>query len=519
MSGRPADDVVSFLSDLGTYGQSTPVEVVQTHAAMVFLTGRDAYKIKRPVTYDYLDFSTLEKRRAMLRRELELNRPGAPELYLELVPVTRTEGGGLALGGGGEVAEWCLHMRRFPKGAELSEIAGRGGMTRAIAEEIGRVVAGYHDRAAIRQADGRALVAEVARELDGALAQMTDVLDSGSIERFRRRAAAATCANARLLSERGRAGHVRRGHGDLHLGNLALMDGRPVPFDALEFDERLGTLDVLYDLAFVLMDLLHRGLPAAANAVLGAYLFEADTPLHLDGLALMPLFLGLRAAIRAMVSVQAARLSPDAAAGKRAEARAYLDHALGYLAPPAPRLVAVGGLSGTGKTTLARRLAPAIGPAPGALHLRSDLDRKALFGVDPETRLAAAAYTPEAGERVYARLLEKADRVLAAGHAVVLDAVHLREPERREVADLARRHAVPFAGLWLQAEESTLVARVTARRGDASDADAAVVHKQLAAAGGAPEWTGIAAGGTAEATLERARTALQEAAPAGPSRP
>lgn len=509
------DEVVAFLSDRETHGAAAPVEVVRTHAAMIFLAGGDAYKIKRPVTYDYLDFSTLERRRAMLQRELELNRAGAPEMYLGLVPVTRGAGGQLALGGEGEAIEWCLHMRRFPNKAELSEMARRGDLTPDIAGKIGRSVADYHARAEIRREDGRALADEIAGQLEHAFAEMTEVLDPDKMRRFNALVSKAVAAKADLLTARGRGGHVRRGHGDLHLGNMVMLDGRPVPFDALEFDERLGTLDVLYDLAFVLMDLLHRGLPQAANAALGAYLERADDPDHLDGLALLPLFLGLRAGIRAMVSVQAARMADEGAKAKCDDARAYLDHALGFLAPPPPRLVAVGGLSGTGKTTLARRLAPGLGPAPGAIHLRSDVERKALFGVDALTPLPEAAYSAETGKRVYARLLVKAGRILSAGHAVVLDAVYMRAEERREVADLAARLGVRMTGLWLEADEDILVNRVTRRRSDASDADADVVRKQIADAGAVPDWVHVDAGGEPDATQQRAEERLRDGASSG----
>jgi aminoglycoside phosphotransferase family enzyme/predicted kinase len=451
----------------------------------------------------------------MLQREQELNAPAAPEIYLGLVPVTRADDGGLVLGGEGAPVEWCLHMRRFPAGAELSAVAARGKLTRDMAASIGRVVADLHARAEPRPQDGRALMADIAAQLETGLAGMTDVLGPGRVARFRDRVSDRIAAQGPLLTARGQAGHVRRGHGDLHLGNMVLLEGRPVPFDALEFDERLGTIDVLYDLAFVLMDLLHRGFPAAANAVLGAWLQRTDAPDHLDGLAALPLFLGLRAGIRAMVSVQAARLARDDAGDGIETAMRYLDAGLAHLAPPAPRLVAVGGLSGTGKTTLARWLAPEIGPAPGAVHLRSDVERKAIFGVDPQTPLPAEAYTDAAGQQVYARLRDRAGRILAAGHGVVLDAVFDSAEERDAVAALARRAGVPLTGLWLQAGEEVLVSRVSARTGDASDADAAVVHGQLARGGAAPEWISVEASGTPETTLHRARAALPRPRDAG----
>jgi len=399
-------------------------------------------------------------------------------------------------------------MRRFPAGAELVAVAGRDGISPALAEQIGCEIADYHARAEIRQADGRTLVTEIADELNEAFAGMTDVFGAGLVDRFQTRVRTAIEANAALLTDRARAGHVRRGHGDLHLGNMVVLDGRPVLFDALEFDERLGTLDVLYDLGFVIMDLLHRGLSEAANAVLGAYLYRARQTGHFNGLALLPLFLGLRAGIRAMVSVQAARLDDGPGEPEFEGARAYLDHALDYLLPPAPRLVAVGGYSGTGKTTLSRKLAPDIKPAPGAIHLRSDLVRKAMFGVDPLSRLPQSAYSEAAGKRVYARLLDQAGRILQAGHSVILDAVFADADERREVAELARRADVTFTGLWLQADQQTLVSRVSARRADASDADAAVVRKQIALGDAAENWVRIDARGDLRSVLTRASAAL-----------
>lgn len=498
------DDVKAFLSDPATHGTTAPVEVVRTHGALVFLSEDDAYKVKRPLTYDYLDFSTLDKRKAMLDRELELNRPAAPEIYLGLVPVTRTADGGLRLGGEGPVVEWCLHMRRFPKGAELSDMAARGTLTRAIAEDLGRVIAAFHARAEIRDADGAALVSTVADELETTLAGMTDVLPCDGVTELRSGVRDRIARQAELLRDRGHVGFIRRGHGDLHLGNLVLLEGCPVPFDALEFSERLGTLDVLYDLAFLLMDLTHRDLPEAANAVLASYLFHADTPDHLDGLALMPLFLALRAAIRAMVSVQAGRLSEEDRAARYAEARTYLAEARAHLSPPPPRLIAVGGLSGTGKTTLARRLAPHVGSTPGAIHLRSDLERKALFGVDPLTPLPRTAYAPEVSARVYASLLDKAGRILSAGQSVIVDAVFAREDERRRLVTLARRAGARLTGLWLTVDAETMIKRVETRQGDASDADAAVVRRQLERSEPAPDWAKVDASGTPEATLAQA---------------
>jgi len=501
------DEIAAFLSDPRTHG-GHPVEVMRTHAAMVFLAGDRAWKIKRPVVYDYLDFSRPETRRAMLQRELELNGPAAPQIYDRLVPITREADGRLALEGDGPAEEWVLKMRRFPAEAELSRVAARGGLTDALAADLGRAVAAYHDAAPQRAAEGPELIAEILDELGRVFAEMPQAIGRRHAVAFRTEAGAALDEVAGLLRARAAAGFVRRCHGDLHLRNLVLIDGRPVPFDALEFDERLGTMDVLYDLAFLLMDLRQAGLARAANGVLNRWLHHAGAAAHLDALAALPLFLSVRAAIRAMVAGQRAQGATAAEAQAAVtEARAYLAAARAYLAPPAGRAVAVGGLSGSGKSTLAAALAPDIGPAPGAVHLRSDLIRKAQAGVAETVPLPAESYTAEASARVYSELRSRAARVLAAGHGVVMDAVHLTAEDRAATAAVAREAGVGFDGLWLEAPAEVLLARVAGRRGDASDADAAVVRAQLARAEGGG-WLRLDASGAPEATEARARAAL-----------
>ena len=500
------DEIAAFLADPAAHG-GAEVTVIRTHAALVFLAGARALKIKRPVTYDYLDFSAPETRRAMLQRELDLNRPAAPQIYDRLIPVTREADGRLALDGTGPPEEWALLMHRFPAEAELSQIAAAGRLDTSLAAALGREIAAYHSNAPRRPEPGAPLIAEILDELARVFATLPHTLGRRHAAAFHAEATAALAQVETLLNTRAAAGWVRRCHGDLHLRNLVLIDARPVPFDALEFDERLGTMDVLYDLAFLLMDLRQAGLPGPANTVLNRWLHHMEDPTHLDALAALPLFLSVRAAIRAMVAGQRAEGAPASEATEAVtEARAYLAAARAYLSPPPPRLVAVGGLSGSGKSTLAAALAPHIGPAPGAVHLRSDLIRKAQAGVAETDRLPPASYTPAAAEAVYAALRDRAARALAAGHGVVMDAVYL-DPAARSAAEAIASDA-PFTGLWLEAPPETLLARVTARTADASDADAAVVKAQLARAESPPGWHRIDADGPPEAVLARALAAL-----------
>lgn len=498
-------EVIGFLADPATHGGAA-VEHVETHGAHVFLCGDVALKVKRAVRYDYMDFSTREKRRAMLARELELNRAAAPEIYRDLVAVTRESDGRLALGGAGTPVEWALRMRRFPAEAELSAVAACGALDDRLADELGRAVAVYHEKAERREADGSELIASILRELRDAFSGMGDMLDGASVRKFDTQALEQLDALTPLLKARTKAGEVRRVHGDLHLGNLVLIDGRPVPFDALEFDERLGTCDVLYDLAFLLMDIRHRGLRRAANVTMGAYLFAAKGAQD-GGMAALPLFMAVRAAIRSMVLVQTGRARGDAAK-TQAEARQYLEEALVMLAPQTPRLIVVGGRSGTGKTALARGIAPEVGGVCGAVHLRSDLERKAMAGVDVTTSLPPETYTKEASDKVYARLFERAEALLRAGASVVLDAAFLDVAERTAAEALATERGVRFDGIWLEASTELLVARVTARKGDASDADAAVVRKQSGFDVGPVDWHVVDTSGAKEATLGQACATL-----------
>ena len=301
-----------------------------------------------------------------------------------------------------------------------------------------------------------------------------------------------------------RAGLVRRCHGDLHLGNIVLIDGRLVLFDAIEFNDRIATGDIFYDLAFLLMDLIERGLLPAANIVLNRYLTDTQRIHDLDALAALPLFMSIRAAIRAKVT--AARLRQ---AGSQAELtqgpRDYAALAQEILVPGKPRLIAIGGLSGTGKSLLARALAPRLHPLPGAVVLRSDIERKALFAAGEAEKLPEAAYTTETTAKVYAVLAEKARRAVSAGHSVIVDAVFAKPSERSEIAGIA---PAAFEGLFLNASLDTRLARVATRSGDPSDADAIVARKQEDFDLGQINWTKVDASGTPEETLTRAEAAL-----------
>ena len=500
------DAVVTWLASPAAFGDAGPVEHVETHGAHVFLSGDMALKLKRAVRYDYMDLSTADLRRRMLERELELNRPAAPSIYRDVVPVTESAAG-LRLGGPGPVRDWVLRMRRFPAGDELEAVAERGALDGALADAIGRMVADYHARCPLREAAGARLIGDILDELERVLAGFAGAPGTDRVAAWHQAARAAWSRIAPLLDARARAGDVRRGHGDLHLRNLVLIEGRPVPFDALEFDEVLGTCDVLYDLAFLIMDLGHRKLEGAAVRVLSSYL-SAALGRQDAGLAALPLFLSVRAAIRAMVLLQTDAARRRAGASGE-EIAAYLHEAEAALVPSPTRLVAVGGFSGSGKTVLARALAAGIGARPGAVLLSTDAERKARARLRAAEPMPEAAYGAAARGGVYAALLARAAAILGAGHGVVLDGTFRDAAQRDAVADLGRQLGVPVTGLWLTAPAAVLEARVTARRGDSSDADAAVLRRQLASDPGPVEWPAIDTSGTPEAVASAARAILQ----------
>jgi aminoglycoside phosphotransferase family enzyme len=359
-----------------------------------------------------MDFSTLEKRRVASAREVEINKRLAPEIYIGVVPITRDKVGRLQIAGSGEIVEWAVRMRRFDQTALLSHIVEAGPISSDLAIALADVV--FESHRAATPVPGEAdteWVRHLVTLVSTTLTTLQDSFDAAEIQSFNERVAVEMRHATAGVKARAAAGFVRRCHGDLHLNNIVLWHGCPMLFDAIEFNEELATIDTLYDLAFLLMDLDRRGQRRVANTVLNRYLWRSGADLDLRGLEALPLFLGLRAAIRALVTAERVQQeSVEFAARDRRIAHDYFKSANTYLGPPAPRLVVVGGLSGTGKSTLARALAPELGPAPGAVHLRSDLERKRLYGVAETARLEPEAYTQPTSTAVYAVLYAKARR-------------------------------------------------------------------------------------------------------------
>jgi aminoglycoside phosphotransferase family enzyme/predicted kinase len=417
----------------------------------------------------------------MCRAELRLNRRTAPLLYEKVCAIRRGPDGALALVDeavadavdDGEVLDWVVVMRRFEPGSEFDRLAARGALDLDLVRRLAAIVARFHRGEPPVQGHGgaaglRAVVAENRREFE----RQAGVLPATEAETLDRACLDALAPLATLLDRRAAEGRVRRCHGDLHLGNLCLWEGRPVAFDALEFDEALASVDVGYELAFLLMDLDVKVSRDAANRVMNRVLGRSG---DVGLLGALPFWMAQRALVRA-------KLAP----ARGQDGRPYLAAAEAFLAPVAPRCIAIGGLQGTGKTWLARRLAPHLGVAPGALHLRSDEARKRRAGRAPEQTLPGSAYDESESRAVHAEIFAASRAALAAGHSVVLDAVFL-DPAMREAARDAAGDA-PFTGFWLEAPMDVLRARVAARRGDASDATVAVLERAARVAPGTIAW-------------------------------
>jgi len=502
------DRMADYLTSPAAHG-GAEVQRIDTHTAVVALAEDRAWKLRRPVDYGWLDYSTRARRRECSLAEIERNSATAPGLYLGL-------GGLMPRDSGWELVppeaplpaeiEPLVVMRRFRQQDLFDRMAAEGRLTDDLMRATGKAVADMHKVAPRRPGMGR-LPAFAGRETNE-LHQLEDILGAGPVARFSAAVQDRAAACNGLAASRG----ARRCHGDLHLRNIVLWQGRPAPFDCIEFSELFTNVDPLYDLAFLLMDLDHRGHSELAVAVFNAWAermaaepgSEADTAY--GGLKLLPFFKACRAGIRAKVGALALQgRDPAAHEAEIAEARAYLALGTRYLtdAPPA-RLIAVGGLSGSGKSTLAWALAARL----GAVVLRSDVIRKGLWGVDETERLPSSAYTAQQSAIVYGAMRERAAMALAGGATVILDAAHLTEAERDEAAAIAATAGVRFDGFWLDAPADLLKRRVNARGADASDATVSVVEKQTGYDLGTIRWHRLPADRTPDTIADMAIAAL-----------
>jgi len=475
--------IVAFLEKPGVLSPDTP-EVRLTHVSRLFFADACVFKQKRALKLPFLDFSDPAARRDAATREVLLNRRTAPDIYLGVRTVTRAADGTLALDGRGQAVDWLVEMRRFDDSRLADKLAAEGHLTLAHIRKLADQISIFHEAIETKpDMGGHTAMWTATRNAMSALAGANDRGLANLAEELGPPLLPLCDHNRQTLEERRTAGFVRMCHGDMHLGNICVMDGTPIPFDCIEFDDRIACVDVLYDLAFPVMDLLHFGLVPHANLLLNRYLAATR---DYSGLASMPLFLAARAFVRTMV---------EALSGNAKGALDYARLTDRLRQPMKPRLVAVGGLSGTGKSSVAQALAPQLSETAGAIVLRSDEIRKRLFGRLPEDPLPAEAYRPEVSRKVFDRMMEDALLTLEAGWPVILDTTFMAPGLRQRVEDLSRTAAVPFKGVWLDAPADTLRERVASRTGDASDAGVEILNRQLEADLGDIGWPRINAQG------------------------
>lgn len=478
-------EAIALLSDAVELGGAAPVETIETHISRIFLAGDRAFKMKRAVKLPYVDFSTAELRLAACRKEVELNGPTAPGLYLGVRRITREANGRPAFDGDGELIDAVVEMKRFEQSLLLDRIAEAGTLTPDLMTRTARMIACFHAQAAIMHSGGGAANLSGVLDINKDGFATSSVFDDKEVGTLDAAFRSALSRHTDTLNARELAGKVRRCHGDLHLRNICLLDGQPCLFDCIEFNDQIATVDVLYDLAFLLMDLWHRGFPDLANLVTNRYLDDTDNE---DGFALLPFLMAIRAAVRAHVTATQIAEGGDLSGSLQAEARAYFTLAADLLKEHPPRLIAIGGLSGSGKTTVAEALAARVGAPPGARIVESDRIRKALHGVPAETRLPDKAYRPEVSERVYREMAWRAGLILAEDRTVVADAVFDRAPDRARIEKAAIERRTPFLGVWLDVSPEVMWHRVDRRRGGPSDATVDILSRQLKRDAGIITW-------------------------------
>ena len=460
--------------------------LIETHISWVILTGDYAYKVKKPVNFGFLDFSELQQRKRFCEEELRLNRRLAPDIYLSVVSINAAPDG-YRINGSGEVVEYAVRMRQFAQDAQLDRMLEQGTLDASQLDAFAERIARFHSTIAIAGpevpfGDPAAVWQPVEENFRQIREHAPADIDSGLLDQLQAWSKQTFQSITAAISKRKQAGFVRECHGDLHLRNMAWIDGQAVAFDCIEFNPDLRWIDVISEIAFLVMDLHDRAQQRLANRFLNAYLAHTG---DYAGIALLRFYLVYRALVRA--KVDALRLSqPNVLAAEREDELqafyGYLQLANRFTQTHVPRILLTHGLSASGKSTVTQQLLECT----GAIRLRSDVERKRLVGMRATAPGAAAIdmglYAQDMSQRTYTRLLELATGIIDAGFPVIVDAAFLRREQREPFYRLAVEKKLPCFVLEIVARPQTLRARIVARTGDASDADLAVLEHQLVTA-------------------------------------
>jgi aminoglycoside phosphotransferase family enzyme/predicted kinase len=463
--------------------ESQRVRLIETHISWVLLVGRYAYKIKKALDLGFLNFTNLDARRFYCSEEIRLNRRLAPKSYLEVIPI----GGNFESPEFGlqPAIEYAVKMRRFASAKELDHLLALGKVKPLQMDQLAELLAAFHGKLSRANADSgfgtpEIIHAHVMENIEQLLLRLKEPVDLALTAKLKVTLEKAFVNCQKYFKARLETGFIRECHGDLHLGNIVLIGKNPVPFDSLEFDPALRWIDVIDEVAFLVMDLLHGQRSDLAYRFLNAFL---ELTGDFAGLFVFQFYLSHRAAVRAKVSAIRA-IQPDASHKIQAQAmnvcRTYLMLAGECLAERRPALIITHGLPGSGKSTFAQVASERF----RAIRLRSDVERKRIFGLNPldNSHLFAGIdiYSAEATRKTYTRLYELAHEILNAGFPIIVDAAFLKQDEREQFHALAKTLSVPFAIVSLKTNEATLINRIKARNetaNDASEADPAVLEK------------------------------------------
>ena len=455
-----------------------PIEVIQTHVSYVLLTGDYAYKVKKPVNFGFLDFSTLEKRQHFCQEELRLNQRSAANLYLEVLPITQS-GGTYQFSGTGEAVEYLVKMKQFPSGTLFSDLYDQGKLTGELLEELARVLAKFHQKTVTNdyiRSFGR--VEQVRQAIDENYDQTEKYIGGPQTQQqfdeTRNYTDRLFAEQAELFEQRMQQNKIRECHGDVHLRNIALWDGTILLFDCIEFNEPFRFVDFMFDIAYIIMDLDARNRPDLSNQFLNAYMEQTG---DWEGLQVLPLYLSRQSYVRAKVtSFLLDDPSVPEAVKQEATATAarYYNLAWEYTQPSQGKIILMSGLSGSGKSTVARQLARQW----GAIQLRSDAVRKHLGGIPLDARGGDELYTPEMTQKTYDRLLELGLTLAKQGYTVILDAKYDRQAQRQAVLAQAQAAGLPVQIFYCDAPIDILQERLQQRTGDISDATTEVLLSQ-----------------------------------------
>lgn len=459
------------------------IELIETHISWVILTGKFAYKIKKPVNFGFLDFSTLEKRRNCCEQELRLNRRLASAIYLDVVAIAGTEEKPV-ISTTEEGFEYAVKMLQFPQSAQLDHMLSSGDLKIEHMDAIARMVADFHQ--VIPVTDKQMIygnATEVYAPVEENFSQIKQHLNTSLYEKDLKVLQSWTVSEfsklESIFEQRKANGFIRECHGDMHLRNLVWLDDRPMAFDCIEFSPPLRWIDVMSEVAFFVMDLQDRKQDNLANRFLNSYL---EITGDYAGLVILPFYLCYRALVRAKVNVlllEQKSISEQERVQSKAEFVSYLELAKSYTQVSTPKLIITRGASASGKSTLSRQLVDAM----GAIRIRSDVERKRLFNIDASEsaleEINSGVYSARASQQTYQKLIELAEHVIKAGYSAIIDAAFLKYGQREPFEQLAKHLNAPYIILEATAADDVLRQRIMDRKNDVSDADLAVLEHQL----------------------------------------